>query len=123
MPRYRKLHTKTPGFVYVLRRNDGWYKIGHTRNLPQRFRAWRWQAKVNHYELSPVFLIATAIPRLLEKSIQGFFRSKQDRERHNGFGPYREWFKLIDEDLDLIVVVSSRFGELQRLRGIWPDAE
>jgi len=96
------------GYIYLIERSDGWYKIGRTGNLEQRFRSQRW-------ELSRVF------PRLLglvqvensptaEKMFHRIFDDLRTDRRHNGLGPRHELFRLEARDLHIFWMWAGIIG-------------
>lgn len=86
-------------YIYLFRRTDGWYKIGYTSALEQRFRSWSWESRSNQYGMFLVGLVEVENPRSAERQFQAIFRNKRTEKRHNGFGPRRELFKLDRADL------------------------
>jgi len=106
------------GYVYLLKRNDGWYHIGYTFNPKERFCSWRCQAKKDGYVLRPVLMTRVKRPRLLEKSVHDMFDDR--RVGRHGLGPRKEWFLLSNEDVRLVRHICERFGELTFFCGRWP---
>jgi hypothetical protein len=82
-----------PGYVYLLERNDGWYRIGRTANPVERFRSWRWMQH-NGYKLYPLLLISVDNQAEAETLLHKVFDGVRTDDRHRGMGPRCEWFKL-----------------------------
>lgn len=81
---------KGEGLVYLVLRNDGLYKIGHTGNFKRRFRLMKYENR--DYQLQ---LVHTMFTRC---------RINTERYWHTQFGDkrvWREWFRLSQEDVQL----------------------
>ncbi|MBN2446597.1 MAG: GIY-YIG nuclease family protein [Phycisphaerae bacterium] len=107
------------GYVYLLQRHDGWYRIGRTANPEQRFRQWRWMARNNHYTLKIITIIRTDDQRELEAFFHNLFKSKRTDERHNGMGPRHEWFKLAEEDVHTFYRWGEALGAISQADSKW----
>lgn len=97
-PFFRIPGKKEPsGHVYLLRFDDGVYKIGRTVNLEERMGNYK-----SHSTTPPTLVcsIGTRSPSPLEAELHSRFASK----RVEG----REWFYLSDQDVDYIVNLSKK---------------
>ena len=77
------------GFVYVLSTQDGFYKIGRTRNLQNRLMDLRIALP---YKLTTEMLFQCEVGR--EREVEAALHDIFSERRMNG-----EWFKLTAEDL------------------------
>jgi hypothetical protein len=87
------------GFIYLFKRNDGWFKIGRTADLEKRFRAWSWESRVNNWDLVLYGIVEVKDCILAEKSIHAIFDGCRTDERHLGLGPRHELFALNAADI------------------------
>jgi len=84
------------GFIYVLRAENGLYKIGYTKDVQKRMQTFpRLPIKV---EL--VYTMASENARKLETYILRYFR----KQRING-----EWFELSDEQFEELKSINDSF--------------
>ena len=84
-----------PGFVYLLMRHDGWFRIGRTAHPIERFRQWRWMAKNNRYKLTPLLLVNVTNQYEAEKTMHQAFDGTRTYQRQLGYGVRHEWFKIM----------------------------
>jgi len=86
------------GFVYLLRADNGYYKIGRTISLDDRIK----QLKIaSPCELELILAIETDECRELEESLHCLF----DDKRATG-----EWFELIEADVEYIKGLGAQDG-------------
>lgn len=89
-----------PGFIYLIRRSDGWFKIGRTANPEERFRSIRWQYGRNRgAELVLLCMCRVHRQADAERLFHRIFADKRSEEHHRGLGPRIEWFILDPDDL------------------------
>jgi hypothetical protein len=105
---------KTNGIVYIIRRADGWCKIGYTYDMGRRMSELRGE----YGELYVVHKVATESPQDLERYLHKEFWKKRDG--------LTEWFLLDDGDVQRIRMIKTHvhrvtFWEAFRgfLRWVW----
>jgi len=87
-----------PGYVYLIQRSDGWYKIGRTAKPEERFRQNRWQYGRGK-ELVLLCLCRVENQAGAERMFHRIFQDKRSEERTRGMGCCIEWFKLDRSDM------------------------
>ena len=112
------------GYVYLLEGNGdwaGWYRIGRTTNVAQRFSYWRWVSRNGRYGLKPIFLVRVSNQVSTEKAFHNLFDHRRGDFRRRGMGQRREWFKLTQSDVDDFKDWAGIIGtDLIELNGKWP---
>lgn len=83
-------HTPTPGYIYLIRASTGQYKIGHTKCVPERMKAFGIHLP---FPVELVHTIIVANMRKEEDALHAHFADK----RLNG-----EWFDLALDDVAYI---------------------
>jgi len=112
------------GYIYLLKRHDGWYKIGRTAHVKNRFGQWRWMAKINRYKLQPILLVQVCNQDRAERIFHALFDEKRTNKRHNGMGRRHEWFVLDQADLETFLYWAKAIGEkIFYLNGNWTIPE
>lgn len=91
IPAYTSIERPRDGFVYLLRAENGTYKIGRARNVQQRLHD---IAKFVPFRVELMHVIATPDMPRLESRLHRCFADR----RVNG-----EWFALTDTDVDALL--------------------
>lgn len=93
-----------PGIVYLIARDDGLYKIGHSCEFKRRFRGIKYENRGRQLRLVHVMFAECRIE--IEAFWHGFFGEKRE---------WREWFRLSDEDVALFRACwGTRVRDLER---------
>ena len=87
-----------PGYVYLIQRADGWYKIGRTANLEERFQHIRWEMGRKH-ELVLLCMCRVEHQAGAERMFHRIFQDKRSKRRKYGIGQGVEWFHLDRSDM------------------------
>jgi len=106
----RMINRHRQGYIYLIRRADGWYKIGRTANLYQRMRVLRWE-KGRQHRLVLLSLIKVDDQIMVEKLLHHIFATKRTAERYRGMGAGMEWFLLSNADLFCWATWADIIGE------------
>jgi hypothetical protein len=108
------------GFIYLLAASTGWFRIGRTVHLKQRFRDYRWLASNNGYEIWPILIIDVCNPPLAERAIHEIYADKRIAPASNLSGTRAEWFDLDESDIAMFRRIAATIGTPTELHGEWP---
>ena len=89
------------GYIYVIARSDGYFKIGRTRYPCSRFYQHLWTAEINGWIIEPVIISYVNNYATAEELLHNIFSEKRISRR---LGPKRlcraaEWFRLDTDDI------------------------
>lgn len=90
--------------VYLIARNDGLYKIGHSCQFKKRFSGIKYENR--GYKLQLIHVMHADCRKDIESFWHNFFEAKRE---------WREWFRLTDEDVALFCACwGTRVKDLER---------
>lgn len=89
-----------PGYIYLLGREDGWYRIGRTAHPIQRIRWHNSQGRYHGWgNMTVVYMAKVANQHDAEKALHDAYNSRRTDMRRHGLGPRHEWFRLTQDDI------------------------
>jgi septal ring factor EnvC (AmiA/AmiB activator) len=83
------------GFIYILKSENGYYKIGKAKELQNRITTWQHEFPI---VIDFIYSFACHNRRLVENFLHNKYSKKRLR---------REWYKLNDEDIAWILSIKD----------------